>query len=138
MPLKGRGGCTEALSCGRVSDEDMQCYHRPELARARRCLCVAGAALPSCPPCSRLQLPPCCQLQLQLWKEAPSCPREHWWISGCFGTVDSFGLWCNGDSICTYFARLPCLAEIVSRGRAPQVQHKQAVSRKVKPPSASL
>lgn len=111
--------------------------NRPELAWARGYLQVAGVALPSCPPCSRLQLHPFCQLQLQPGGEAPSCPRKHRWISGCFGAVDSFRLWCNRDSLCACFASLPCPAEIVTRGRAHQVQHRQAVSRKVKPPSAS-
>lgn len=38
------------------------------------------------------------------------CPGEHWYTSGCFGSADSFGLWCNGDSLCAQFASLPCPA----------------------------
>lgn len=130
---QGWRGCTEALSCGRVSDDDTQ---------ARTCL---NRRVPMCgwgsPP--KLSSPQqaaaayLCQLQLQPWEMAPSGPGEHWWISGYFGPIDSFGLWCNGGSLCACFASLPCPAEIVNRDRAPQVQHRQAVSRKAKPSSAS-
>lgn len=38
------------------------------------------------------------------------CPGEHWYTSGCFRSAGSFGLWCNGDSLCAQFASLPCPA----------------------------
>lgn len=130
----GLRGCTEALSCETISDEDMQCYHRPELSWAR----VPTHGWGSFP-----------KLLSQQWAAATSplaaaAPAMggdsllSWKALGALELLTVLGSGANGALLCTCFASLPCPAEIVSRGRALHVQHRQAVSRKVKSPSAFL